>query len=184
MSLGLSISCLMFQFTQNPPEAAHTREASQPAKAHATPLPRRYYLAAAALILLTALPTLLVYPQLPSVVPLQGETNAFGPKWSLFLYTPALMIGILLIVLATQLFGDWLPNGNFDIANFGWVGNPFAVGQTVTTGSNCSSRRSRASAGSRGHWSRCRATRCRRRPGSRAPGRPRPCPRWRARSGP
>jgi peptide/nickel transport system substrate-binding protein len=26
-----------------------------------------------------------------------------------------------------KLFGDWLPNGNFDIANFGWVGNPFAV---------------------------------------------------------
>ncbi|HEY6706785.1 MAG TPA: ABC transporter family substrate-binding protein, partial [Actinomycetota bacterium] len=26
-----------------------------------------------------------------------------------------------------KLFGEWLPNGNFDIANFGWVGNPFAV---------------------------------------------------------
>ena len=26
-----------------------------------------------------------------------------------------------------KLFGDWLPNGNFDIANFGWVGNPFAI---------------------------------------------------------
>lgn len=100
VSLGLSIWCPMFKFTQNPPEAARTSEASQPAKANATPLPRRYYLAAAALILLTALPTLLVYPQLPSVVPLQGETNAFGPKWSLFLYTPALMIGILLMFIA------------------------------------------------------------------------------------
>jgi peptide/nickel transport system substrate-binding protein len=28
---------------------------------------------------------------------------------------------------STKLFGDWLPNGNFDIANFGWVGNPFAI---------------------------------------------------------
>jgi peptide/nickel transport system substrate-binding protein len=27
----------------------------------------------------------------------------------------------------TKLFGDWLPNGNFDIANFAWVGTPFAV---------------------------------------------------------
>jgi peptide/nickel transport system substrate-binding protein len=26
-----------------------------------------------------------------------------------------------------ELFGEWLPQGNFDIANFGWVGNPFAV---------------------------------------------------------
>jgi peptide/nickel transport system substrate-binding protein len=28
---------------------------------------------------------------------------------------------------STKLFGDWLPGGNFDIANFGWVGNPFAI---------------------------------------------------------
>jgi peptide/nickel transport system substrate-binding protein len=25
------------------------------------------------------------------------------------------------------LFGDWLPKGNFDIANFYWLGNPFAI---------------------------------------------------------
>jgi peptide/nickel transport system substrate-binding protein len=24
-------------------------------------------------------------------------------------------------------FGDWLPNGNFDIANFAWVGSPFPI---------------------------------------------------------
>jgi protein-S-isoprenylcysteine O-methyltransferase Ste14 len=91
----------MSQFTQYPPEAvAQTGEDSQTAQANAIAVPSRYYLAAAALILLTALPTLLVYPQLPSVVPLQGETNAFGPKWSLFLYTPGLMIGILLMFIA------------------------------------------------------------------------------------
>jgi peptide/nickel transport system substrate-binding protein len=28
---------------------------------------------------------------------------------------------------STKLFGDWPPGGNFDIANFGWVGNPFAI---------------------------------------------------------
>jgi peptide/nickel transport system substrate-binding protein len=28
---------------------------------------------------------------------------------------------------STKFFGDWLPQGNFDIANFGWVGNPFAI---------------------------------------------------------
>jgi peptide/nickel transport system substrate-binding protein len=28
---------------------------------------------------------------------------------------------------ADVLFGEWLPEGNFDIANFAWVGTPFAV---------------------------------------------------------
>jgi peptide/nickel transport system substrate-binding protein len=28
---------------------------------------------------------------------------------------------------STKFFGEWLPQGNFDIANFGWVGNPFAI---------------------------------------------------------
>jgi peptide/nickel transport system substrate-binding protein len=28
---------------------------------------------------------------------------------------------------STKFFGDWLPNGNFDIANFAWVGTPFAI---------------------------------------------------------
>jgi hypothetical protein len=90
----------MFEFSENPPEVAAHMSETQSAQASAIPIPRRYYLAAAALILLSALPTLLVYPQLPSVVPLQGETNAFGPKWSLFLYTPGLMIGILLMFIA------------------------------------------------------------------------------------
>ena len=91
----------MFKFTEHSPEAAaHMSDTIQPAQPDATPIPKRYYLAAAALILLSALPTLLVYPQLPSVVPLQGETNAFGPKWSLFLYTPGLMLGILLMFIA------------------------------------------------------------------------------------
>jgi peptide/nickel transport system substrate-binding protein len=28
---------------------------------------------------------------------------------------------------STKFFGEWLPEGNFDIANFAWVGTPFAV---------------------------------------------------------
>jgi peptide/nickel transport system substrate-binding protein len=28
---------------------------------------------------------------------------------------------------STEFFGEWLPNGNFDIANFAWLGTPFAV---------------------------------------------------------
>jgi peptide/nickel transport system substrate-binding protein len=29
-----------------------------------------------------------------------------------------------------KFFGDWLPNGNFDINCFAWVGTPFAVSST------------------------------------------------------
>jgi peptide/nickel transport system substrate-binding protein len=28
---------------------------------------------------------------------------------------------------AKELFGDWLPHGNFDLVEFAWAGNPFAV---------------------------------------------------------
>jgi peptide/nickel transport system substrate-binding protein len=28
---------------------------------------------------------------------------------------------------STKFFGEWLPNGNFDIANFAWVGTPFTI---------------------------------------------------------
>ncbi len=28
---------------------------------------------------------------------------------------------------STKFFGEWLPEGNFDIANFAWVGTPFAI---------------------------------------------------------
>jgi peptide/nickel transport system substrate-binding protein len=28
---------------------------------------------------------------------------------------------------STKFFGEWLPQGNFDSANLGWVGNPFAI---------------------------------------------------------
>lgn len=71
-----------------------------PAQVNAIPAQQRYHLAAATLVLLTALATLLAYPHLPNVIPLHGEVNAFGPKWSLFLYTPGLMIAIVLMFIA------------------------------------------------------------------------------------
>jgi peptide/nickel transport system substrate-binding protein len=40
---------------------------------------------------------------------------------------------------ADVLFGEWLPNGNFDIGNWAWVGTPFAVSSNqsiFSTGSN------------------------------------------------
>jgi peptide/nickel transport system substrate-binding protein len=32
-----------------------------------------------------------------------------------------------------KFFGDWLPNGNFDIANFAWVGSPFSISGSQAT---------------------------------------------------
>jgi peptide/nickel transport system substrate-binding protein len=32
-----------------------------------------------------------------------------------------------------RLFGDWLPNGNFDIVNFAWVGSPFPISGSQDT---------------------------------------------------
>jgi uncharacterized membrane protein len=91
----------MFKFTEDGPEAAaQMSERTRSGSTSAMPILRRYYVAAGALILLSALPTLVLYPQLPNVVPLQGDSNAFGPKWSLFLYTPGLMMGILLMFIA------------------------------------------------------------------------------------
>lgn len=95
---GVQYLCPMFKFTEHPPEVA--TQIGEPTQVSAIPILRRYYVTAAALILLSALPTLLLYPQLPSVVPLQGDSNAVGPKWSLFLYTPGLMMGILLMFIA------------------------------------------------------------------------------------
>jgi peptide/nickel transport system substrate-binding protein len=34
---------------------------------------------------------------------------------------------------STKFFGDWLPNGNFDIANFAWVGSPFSISGSQAT---------------------------------------------------
>jgi uncharacterized membrane protein len=61
--------------------------------------PQRYYFGAAAVVAVTVIATLIAYPQLPGLVPMHagphGHMNDWGPKWSLFLYTPALMIGIV-----------------------------------------------------------------------------------------
>jgi peptide/nickel transport system substrate-binding protein len=34
---------------------------------------------------------------------------------------------------STKFFGEWLPNGNFDIANFAWVGSPFSISGSQAT---------------------------------------------------
>jgi uncharacterized membrane protein len=75
---------------------------------------RRYHVTALALILLTALATLMAYPQLPTVVPahldVESHTSTFAPKWALFLYTPCLMVGIVSMFIALP----WLSPKRFE----------------------------------------------------------------------
>lgn len=74
-----------------------------------------YYLVGAALILVCALPTLIAYPHLPNSAPVPWDTPdhavTFGPKWSLFLYTPGLMIAIILMFIALP----WLSPRRFAV---------------------------------------------------------------------
>ena len=79
---------------------------------------QKYYLGAAAVILATLVGTLVAYPQLPNVVPIhwdaQGQVNGWGPKWSLFLYGPGMMLGIVLLFSALP----WLSPKRFEVDSF------------------------------------------------------------------
>lgn len=78
-------------------------------------VPQRYYLGAIAVVAVTIAATLIAYPSLPTVVPLHlngsGDVHSWGPKWSLFLYTPALMIAIVLMFVTLP----WLTRKHFGI---------------------------------------------------------------------
>jgi uncharacterized membrane protein len=79
---------------------------------------QKYYLGAAAVILATLVGTLVAYPQLPNVVPIhwdaQGQVNGWGPKWSLFLYGPGMMLGMVLLFSALP----WLSPKSFEVDSF------------------------------------------------------------------
>lgn len=79
---------------------------------------RRYYLGAVVVILATVIGTMVAYPHLPSVVPVrwdpEGHIHGLGPKWSLFLYTPSLMTGIVLMFVALP----WLSRKRFEGNSF------------------------------------------------------------------
>ena len=78
----------------------------------------RYYLGASLVVFATGIGTLAAYPHLPSVVPLhleaQGHINGWVPKWTLFLYTPSLMTGIVLMFVALP----WLSPKRFEVNAF------------------------------------------------------------------
>lgn len=79
---------------------------------------QKYYLGAAAVILATLVGTMVAYPQLPNIVPVhwgaQGQVDGWGPKWSLFLYGPGLMLGMVLLFSVLP----WLSPKKFDVDSF------------------------------------------------------------------
>ncbi len=79
---------------------------------------RSYFVACAILIVLCELATLLVYPQLPESVATHwdanGVANGFSPRWSLFIFTPALMLGMTALFAALP----WLSPRRFEVRSF------------------------------------------------------------------
>jgi uncharacterized membrane protein len=81
-------------------------------------LNQRYYLGAVAVILAALAGTMVAYPYLPSIVPIHwdahGNVNGWGPKWSLFLYGPGMMLFIVLMFAAIP----WLSPKKFEVDSF------------------------------------------------------------------
>ena len=79
---------------------------------------QRYYGGAAAVILAILIGTAVAYPHLPNVIPIHwdayGRVNGWGPKWSLFLYGPGLMLFIVLMFRALP----WLSPEKFEVDSF------------------------------------------------------------------
>jgi len=79
---------------------------------------RKYYIAGLGLIAAVVVATAVVYPRLPSVVPMHwdanGNVNGWGAKWTLFLIDPGIMASILI------LFGGlpWLSPKKFEVDSF------------------------------------------------------------------
>ncbi len=81
-------------------------------------LNQKYYLGAAAVILATLGGTIVAYPHLPQMVTTHwdayGHANGWSPKWSLVLYEPGGMLGIILLFSAIP----WLSPKKFEVDSF------------------------------------------------------------------
>ena len=79
---------------------------------------QKYFLGAGAVIVATLAGTLVAYPQLPSVVPLHwdahGNVNGWGPKWSLLLTGPGLMLAMTVLFWGLP----WLSPKRFEVDSF------------------------------------------------------------------
>ena len=78
---------------------------------------RNYFLIAALLIVATLIVTLILYPGLPSRIPMHwnwhGEVNRYGDKWETFLM-PAAMVVVALLFAAMP----WLSPRRFEVDTF------------------------------------------------------------------
>jgi uncharacterized membrane protein len=79
---------------------------------------RTYFLIAVLLVLASAVATLIVYPQLPSSVPthwdIHNQVNGYSPKWTLFLFGPGFMAGMIVLFY----FLPWLSPKHFEVDSF------------------------------------------------------------------
>ena len=79
---------------------------------------QKYYLGAGTVILATLAGTVVAYPHLPNIVPMHwdahGNVNGWGPKSSLFLFGPGLMLLIVLMFSALP----WLSPKKFEVDSF------------------------------------------------------------------
>ncbi len=79
---------------------------------------QKYYLSAGIVVLAVLAGTLVAYPQMPSIVPMHwdahGNVNGWGPKWSLFLTGPGLLIAFIGIFAAIP----WLSPKKFEVDTF------------------------------------------------------------------
>jgi len=79
---------------------------------------QKYFLGAAAIIAATLAGTLLVYSRLPNIMPMHwdahGHVNGWGPKWSIFLFGPGIMLLMVLIFAAIP----WLSPRQFEVESF------------------------------------------------------------------
>jgi len=78
----------------------------------------KYFLGAAAVIAATTAGILVAYPQLPATVPLHwnahGNVDGWGPKWSLFLLGPGIMVAMVALFAALP----WLSPKKFEVDSF------------------------------------------------------------------
>lgn len=81
-------------------------------------LNQRYFFGAAAVILACLAGILVAYPKLPPMVPVHwnahGQPDDWGPKWSLFLWGPGMMLGFVALFAALP----WLSPRKFDVNAF------------------------------------------------------------------
>lgn len=79
---------------------------------------KSYYLIGALLTGAALAATSVVYPQLPSTVPihwdLHNQPNGYGPKWILFVTGPGIMVGVMLLMRLLP----WLSPKQFEVDSF------------------------------------------------------------------